>query len=166
MSAAEVVVSAFAAISCSVKKNNQDRAVILSTESDCGGMQGTMIGSNHATAAVPNAVASEFRPSVQVASANHCDVYQKFLKLQWQHNTQLLETHNDITCAMTLPLLKCQSFAFAFQAMIASSSSSDADRLYYVQQHLKSEKRALVDGCLHMNPDQGYTEAWNLHNSE
>ena len=51
--------------------------------------------------------------------------------------------------------MKYKTFIMAFDARIQSREASDADRLYYVDQHL-------TGGCLQIEPDEGYTEARKL----
>ncbi len=42
---------------------------------------------------------------------------------------------------------------------ILSGSRNYADLLYYLNQHLSGEPKDLIEGCLHMDPDKGYSEA-------
>lgn len=51
--------------------------------------------------------------------------------------------------------MKYKTFIMAFDARIQLREASDADRLYYVDQHL-------TGGCLQIEPDEGYTEARKL----
>ncbi len=55
-----------------------------------------------------------------------------------------------------------RSFMSAFEARIASVAVSNADRLYYLQQHLDGEPKGLIQGCLYMNADDGYPNAREL----
>lgn len=44
--------------------------------------------------------------------------------------------------------------------------SNDADLLYYLNQHLSREPKDLIKSCLHMDPDEGYSEASRLLKKE
>ena len=54
----------------------------------------------------------------------------------------------------------------AFDTRIASKVTSSADKLYFLHQHLLGDAKDMVEGCLHMYPDEGYTEARRLLDSE
>ncbi|KAK3735237.1 hypothetical protein QZH41_008431 [Actinostola sp. cb2023] len=45
-------------------------------------------------------------------------------------------------------------------------TTNNADRLYYLQQHLEGEAKDLIEGCLHLDPDEGYNEARKLLDKE
>ena len=53
-------------------------------------------------------------------------------------------------------LMKYQPFIMAFDARIQSRVASDADRLYYLDQHLTGEPKDLIGGCLRI---ESYAEA-------
>ncbi len=55
-----------------------------------------------------------------------------------------------------------RSFIAAFDSRIASLASLDADRLYYLEQHLVGEPKNLIEGCLYMEATEGYTKARQL----
>ena len=77
---------------------------------------------------------------------------------------------------MTLPQLEMPSFKgdsieyktfiMAFTAHVESKTSSNADRLYYLDQHIEGEPRKLIGGCLHLDPEEGYKEARRLLEKE
>ena len=54
------------------------------------------------------------------------------------------------------------TFMGAFGNRIASRTRSNADRLYYLEQHLVGQPRDVISGCLHMDSDAGYIETRNL----
>ena len=123
-----------------------------------------------------NPNAQVFNPIIQTSVLSSNNTGQQMIELQRQQNAQMLIMHNQITSAMSLPMpevpkfngdpIEYNTFSLAFQARIASRSTSNADRLYYLQQHLEGEPRDLIGGCLHMTPDDGYAEAWTLLNAE
>lgn len=77
----------------------------------------------------------------------------------------MISSQQQLATAVTLPQpevpkfsgdpMKYKTFIMAFDARIQSREASDADRLYYVDQHL-------TGGCLQIEPDEGYTEARKL----
>ena len=54
----------------------------------------------------------------------------------------------------------------AFEARIQSRVATNADRLYYLDQHLIGEPKDLIGGCLHIEPYEGYLEARRLLEKE
>lgn len=54
----------------------------------------------------------------------------------------------------------------AFDARICAKATTSADLLYYLHQHLEGEPADLIQGCLHMSPDEGYVEARRLLQKE
>ncbi|XP_046551822.1 uncharacterized protein LOC124261551 [Haliotis rubra] len=85
---------------------------------------------------------------------------------------QGLETQRQMSHAMFLPKpevpkftgdpTEFSAFFMAFDARIAPHTSSEADRLYYLDQQLQGEPKDLISGCLHMDPLAGYAAARNL----
>ena len=82
----------------------------------------------------------------------------------------------DFLAALTLPhpelpkfdgnIMEYRTFIMAFEARVASKVSGANDRLYYLYQHLTDGPRDLVEGCMHMPPDQGYMQARELLETE
>ncbi|XP_046548986.1 uncharacterized protein LOC124258962 [Haliotis rubra] len=87
-------------------------------------------------------------------------------------NHAVLETQRQMSHAMFLPKpevpkftgdpTEFSAFLMAFDARIAPHTSSEADRLYYLDQQLQGEPKDLISGCLHMDPLAGYAAARNL----
>ena len=85
-------------------------------------------------------------------------------------------THQQLAAAMTLPQpevpkfkgdpIEYKTFTRAFDARIESRATNDADRLYYLEQHVQGEARDLIGGCMHMDHEQGYREARRLLEQE
>ena len=81
----------------------------------------------------------------------------------------LLRTHQQLAAAMVLPhaevptfkgdLLEFVPFMMAFETRIVPHTSRDSDRLYYLMQLLEGQPKHLIDGCLYMEPTQGYSKA-------
>ena len=57
-------------------------------------------------------------------------------------------------------------FIMVFDSRIVTNTSSDSDRLYYLEQQLCGDAKDLIEGCLYMNPQQGYNEARKLLQKE
>ena len=55
--------------------------------------------------------------------------------------------------------LHYRSFIRAFQHNIESRTSSNQDRLYFLEQYTAGQPRDLVRSCMHMDPQRGYLEA-------
>ena len=78
-----------------------------------------------------------------------------------------MNSYNQLTVAISLPQPKVPvfkgdsteyaSFVTAFNARIESKVTNDSDRLYYLNQHLEGEPKDLIEGCLHLEPTEGYT---------
>jgi hypothetical protein len=81
-----------------------------------------------------------------------------------------------MTAAMRLPqpkvptlrgnVIEYKAFVMAFDSRIKSKTSSNADRLYYLHQHLEGEPKDLIASCLHLDPNEGYDEARKLLEEE
>ena len=56
-------------------------------------------------------------------------------------------------------LLEFVPFMMAFETRIVPHTHCDSDRLYYLIQHLEGQPKHLIDGCLYMEPTQGYSKA-------
>ena len=93
-----------------------------------------------------------------------------------RQNEQLLHAHYKLATSISLPqpevqkftgdVMNFNSFIMAFDTRIASHSITDADRLYYLDQHLTGEPKQLISGCMYMNPNDGYHEARQLLQTE
>ena len=87
--------------------------------------------------------------------------FQSVIELQQRQNETIIATHQQLTAAMTLPQptitkfkrdpIEYNTFIMAFDVRIHSKATSNADLLYYPNQHLEGEPADLIQGCLHMN---------------
>ena len=62
--------------------------------------------------------------------------------------------------------IEYKTFVMAFDTRIHSKATTSSDPLYYLNQHLEGEPADLIQGCLHMAPEAGYTEARRLLQKE
>ena len=102
--------------------------------------------------------------------------FQNVIELQQKQNETIIATHQQLTAAMTLPQptitkftgdpIEYKTFVMAFDTRICSKASTGSDLLYYLNQHLQGEPADLIQGCLHMDPEAGYTEARRLLQKE
>ena len=98
--------------------------------------------------------------------------FKSIIELQQNQNETIIATHQQLTAAMTLPKppitkfkgdpIEYNTFIMAFDARIRTKASTSSDLLYYLNQHLEDESADLIQGCLHMSPDEGYSEARRL----
>lgn len=79
--------------------------------------------------------------------------------IKQQNRTQL--PHRDVPTFTGDPL-SYHSFIRAFKQAIEDKTSSQQDRLFYLQQFTRGEPQDLVRSCEHMRPDEGYREARRL----
>ncbi|XP_028415683.1 uncharacterized protein LOC114539211 [Dendronephthya gigantea] len=96
--------------------------------------------------------------------------------LQQRQTETLIAAHQQLTASMTLPQssisifrgdpLEYRTFVTSFDARIQHRVHNKADLLYYLNQYLTGEPKDLIEGCLHMDPDEGYTEARRLLKKE
>ena len=95
---------------------------------------------------------------------------------QLEQHKQMISSHREMATAMRLPqpkvptfkgdVIEYKAFIMAFDSRIKSKTTSNADRLYYLHQHLIGEPKDLIEGCLHLDSDEGYTEARRLLEKE
>ena len=88
----------------------------------------------------------------------------------------MVSSQQQLATAVTLPQpevprfsgnpMKHKTFIMAFDVRIQSRVASNADKLYYLDQHLIGEPKDLIGGCLHIEPDDGYVEARRLLEKE
>ena len=98
--------------------------------------------------------------------------FRDVMALQQRQNETIIATHQQLAAAVTLPQLavskfkgdptEYRTFMMSFDARIQCRATTSADRLYYLNQHLEGEPRDLIEGCLHMDSEKGYTEARQL----
>jgi hypothetical protein len=63
-------------------------------------------------------------------------------------------------------LANYRTFISTSDSRVAIRSSSNADKLYYLDQHLVGEPKDLIGGCFHLDSDTGYSEARKLLDKE
>ena len=98
--------------------------------------------------------------------------FKSVIELQQKQNEAIIATHQLLTAAMTLPQptitkfkgdpIEYNTFIMAFDARIRTKASTSSDLLYYLNLHLDDEPADLIQGCLRMSPDEGYSEARRL----
>ncbi|XP_077978766.1 uncharacterized protein LOC144434185 [Glandiceps talaboti] len=107
--------------------------------------------------------------------SNHGSNYnnmQTDLAAVLQHQNYMTKVFMDRNDQATLPPqtlpvfrgdpLKYRDFVMAFKSRIEAKTSSDEDRLYYLQQYTADEPGELVASCIHMDPNKGYKRARDL----
>lgn len=126
----------------------------------------------------PDATVFDMSTSQQLGSGiAHTPIEEqvKLASLQQTH-FELVNTSKQIAAAMLLPSpeipkfdgdpLEFRAFVIAFNARITDRTAGHADRLYYLNQYLTGEAKELIGGCLHMDTEAGFTEAWRLLEKE
>lgn len=63
-------------------------------------------------------------------------------------------------------VMQYRQFTAAFDARVASRTSSDRDKLFYLDQHLIGEPKTLINSCFYLGDDDGYPAARALLDSE
>ena len=134
----------------------------VSINSDTQQLPTATLGQCTSTSVMLNADAPSFIPSSDVSID----------KSQGGH----LITTSALLAALSLPqpevakfsgdLMLYKTFMNAFDTRVASRTSSSADKLYYLEQHLVGEPKELISGCLHMDPGLGYIESRTLLDKE
>ena len=129
-----------------------------------------------------NPLVSDFKP-VRHSHRRNCTLpdiqseHQTTLLDQQRHqNEQLLAAHQQLATAISLPqpevpkftgtAIDYNAFIMAFDTRIVSRTVNDADRLYYLDQHLDGDPKDLIGGCMYMTPTKGYHEARTLLDKE
>lgn len=121
----------------------------------------------------PNSLVSSDIPSPPLP---HEKSFAEVMAMQQQQNEQMIATHQQLAAAMALPQptitkfkgdpIDYKTFVMAFDTRIRSKATNSADLLYYLNQHLEGEPADVIQGCLHMSPDDGYVEARRLLQKE
>ena len=115
----------------------------------------------------------EETPNVQKSDEK---LLKEVFKIQQSQIENMISSQQQLATAVTLlqpevpkfsrDPMKYKTFIMAFDARIQSRVPSEADRLYYLDQHLIGEPKDLIGGCLHIQPDEGYPEARKLLEKE
>ena len=97
------------------------------------------------------------------------ELLKEVLELQHAQIQSMVSSQQQLATAVTLPRhevpkfsgnpMKFKTFFMAFDTSIQSRVTSNADKLYYLDQHLIGEPKDLIGGCLHIKPNEGYVEA-------
>ena len=118
----------------------------------------------------------EFKVENSVAQKNDEEILKEVFEIQHAQIQSMISSQQQLATAVSLPQpevprftgspIKYKTFIMAFDARIQSRVTSNADRLYYLDQHLSGEPKELISSCLHSEPDEGYTEARKLLDKE
>ncbi|XP_068205264.1 uncharacterized protein [Palaemon carinicauda] len=86
---------------------------------------------------------------------------ESFYQSQQQLAAAMMLPHAEVTkfCG---DLLEYASFMLAFNDRIVPHTTSDSNRLYFLNQHLEGKPKSLIAGCMFMNASEGYIEANRL----
>ena len=100
------------------------------------------------------------------------EMLKEVFKIQHEQIQGMVASQHHLATAIAIPEpevrkfkgdpLEFKTFLMAFDARVQSRVTNSADRLYYLDQHLKGEPKELISGCLHIEPDEGYKEARRL----
>ena len=121
-------------------------------------------------------IKGEIKPETPSTQKSDEELLKEVFKIQQDQIQNMISSQQQLATAVTLPQpevpkfggdpMKYKTFIMAFDVRIQSRVASNADRLYYLDQHLTSEPKDLIGGCLHIEPDEGYTEARKLLQKE
>ncbi|XP_067031489.1 uncharacterized protein [Acropora muricata] len=126
--------------------------------------------------AVPYEVKTEVKEEGNSSQRSDEDLLTEIFKVQYEQLQTTISSRKQLATAVTLPQpevpkfsgdpTKYKTFIIAFDARIRARVANNADRLYYLDQHLTGEPKDLIGGCLHLEPDVGYKEARRLLDKE
>ena len=155
-------------------------------EKATGALQKEVLSKHHTNTTVTKPTTGQHEPSTKFKLSTRSEpvthlnadaqafVPQKYTSSSYTEGN-LIST-NSLLAALSLPqpevpkfsgdLLDFANFINAFDSRIAIRVNSDADRLYYLNQHLLGEPKEIICGCLHMDPQFGYIEARQLLDKE
>ena len=115
----------------------------------------------------PNPLAPEFK----VKRGENQNIPKGFREVLSQQNrlTELLVEQQQQTLLPTLTISKFTgnpldffTFVRTFESQIESKLKSNDVRLRYLEQYVEGEPKELIKGCLHLDGQNGYTEAMKL----
>ncbi|XP_068238416.1 uncharacterized protein [Palaemon carinicauda] len=86
---------------------------------------------------------------------------ESFYQSQQQLAAAMMLPHAEVT-KFSGDLLEYASFMLAFNDRIVPHTTSDSNRLYFLNQHLEGKPKSLIAGCMFMNVSEGYIEAKRL----
>jgi hypothetical protein len=123
-----------------------------------------------------NPEAPTFQPGYNQPTDNAVNNYSATRTNFVNNQTDHLVTTDTLLTALSLPhpeipkfkgeLTEYRPFIMAFDTRVASRVHVNADKLYYLDQHLIGEPRDVIGGCFYMNTDEGYLEARRLLEKE
>ena len=126
--------------------------------------------------AFPGEIKHEIKEETPNVQKSDEELLKEVFKIQQNQIENMISSQQQLATAVTLPQpevpkfsgdpMKYKTFIMAFDARIQSRVPSEADRLYYLDQHLIGEPKDLIGGCLHIQPDEGYAEARKLLEKE
>ena len=100
---------------------------------------------------------------------------EKIDSAEEKHQSHMITT-DSLFAALSLPqpevkkfsgdLTTFKSFMTAFDARVATYASSNADKLYFLDQHLEGEPKEIISGCFHLDQETGYFTARSLLDKE
>ena len=126
--------------------------------------------------AFPGEINTEIKRETPNAQKTEEELMKEVFQLQHAQIQSMVSSQRQLATAVTLPQpevpkftgnpMKYKTFIMAFDARIQSRVTCNADRLYYLDQHLLGEPKDLISGCFHIEPDEGYVEARKLLEKE
>ncbi|XP_068224528.1 uncharacterized protein, partial [Palaemon carinicauda] len=110
---------------------------------------------------VPSQNVHQNKPNVTIPFLPMAPAPESFYQRQQQLAAAMLLPHAEVTkfCG---DLLEYASFMLAFNDRIVPHTTSDSNRLYFLNQHLEGKPKSLIAGCMFMNASEGYIEAKRL----
>ena len=121
-------------------------------------------------------IKTEIKKETPSAQKSEEELLNEVFELQQAQIQSMVSSQQQLATAVSLPQpevpkftgnpMNYKTFIMAFDARIQSRVPCNADRLYYLDQHLLGEPKDLIGGCLHIEPDEGYVEARKLLEKE
>ncbi|XP_068250223.1 uncharacterized protein [Palaemon carinicauda] len=110
---------------------------------------------------VPSHNVHQNKPNVTMPFLPMAPAPESFYQSQQQLAAAMMLPHAEVTkfCG---DLLEYASFMLAFNDRIVPHTTSDSNRLYFLNQHLEGKPKSLIAGCMFMNASEGYIEAKRL----
>ena len=101
------------------------------------------------------------RPPIPLLPVNNSNNTADIATLLVQQQRMSSLPTRDLTVFNGEPL-NYRPFLQAFEHRVEGNTTSNKDRLYYLEQFTSGQPQELVRSCLHMDPDRGYREAKRL----
>ncbi|XP_068237008.1 uncharacterized protein [Palaemon carinicauda] len=110
---------------------------------------------------VPSHNVHQNKPNVTAPFLPMAPAPESFYQSQQQLAAAMMLPHAEVTkfCG---DLLEYTSFMLAFNDRIVPHTTSDSNRLYFLNQHLEGKPKSLIAGCMFINASEGYIEAKRL----